>query len=221
MGAGHSSEPCAEREALSPRSVAPTGVVLCGGASARMGADKASLELAGKPMALWVARALRSAGADPVVAQGGSPPAPLVAELDSSPRSGPLGGLIDALERHGDVLVCPTDVPTVSVALLATLAQRASRGDALVALARADRIEPLIGCYRAAALPALRSGFASGARGPSAVLLDIEFVTVPAASADVLNVNSAADLAAAEAVLEAREAARSTPPGPASSVATP
>lgn len=186
----------------------PAGVVLCGGASTRMGSDKAGVELAGRPLALWVADALSAAGADPVVAQGGSPPPPLVAEPDSSPRAGPLSALIDALERHGDVLVCPTDVPTVPAELLATLVERARSTGAPVVLAHSDRPEPLIGHYARESLSMLRAGLQAGARGPKEAF-DIESVpTVPVNPFDVLNVNTPADLAAAEAALAAREAAQ-------------
>ena len=186
----------------------PTGVVLCGGASTRMGSDKANLVLAGKPLALWVAGALRAVGACPVVAQGGSPPPPLMAEPDSTPHAGPLAALVDALERHGDVLVCPTDVPTVPVGLLAALVERAHSTAAPVVLARSDRPEPLIGHYAHASLSMLQAGLQAGARGPKAAF-DVESVpTVSVDASDVLNVNTPADLAAAEAVLTARDAAK-------------
>lgn len=186
----------------------PTGVVLCGGASTRMGSDKANLVLAGRPLALWVADALQTAGACPVIAQGGCPPAPLVAEPDSSPHAGPLAALVDVLERHGDVLVCPTDVPTVPVSLLAALVELARSAAAPVVLARSDRPEPLIGHYAHASLSMLRAGLQAGARGPKAVF-DVESVpTVAVDASDVLNVNTPADLAAAEAVLAARDGAK-------------
>lgn len=182
----------------------PAGVVLCGGASTRMGSDKAGLELAGRPLALWVAAALSAAGADPVVAQGGSPPAPLAVEPDSTPGAGPLAALVDALERHGDVLVCPTDIPTVPVDLLAALVECARSTGAPVVLARSDRPEPLIGLYASGSLPALRRGLEAGGRGPKAVL-DVESVPfVPVDASDVLNVNTPADLAVAGTILSAR-----------------
>ena len=188
--------------------VTPTGVVLCGGASTRMGSDKANLPLAGRPLALWVADALRTAGADPVVAQGGHPPVPLVAEPDSTPSAGPLAALLDALERHGDVLVCPTDVPTVPSELLAALVERARCTGAPVVLARSDRPEPLIGHYARTALPMLRAGLRAGARGPAQVLDLPSVPTVSVAAAEVLNVNTPEDLAAADKVVATRGGAR-------------
>lgn len=184
--------------------MSPVGVVLCGGASTRMGYDKAKLELTGKPLALWVAEALAAAGAHPVVAQGGDPPAPLVATPDSTLHAGPLAALIDALSHHGDILVCPTDVPTVPAELLAALVQEAQRTGAPVVLACSGRLEPLIGHYASAALSMLREGLRAGAQGPKEVLDHSRVPTIPVAPADVLNVNTPADLVEAEAILEAR-----------------
>ena len=38
-----------------------TGAIFCGGKSSRMGRDKASLELSGKPMVHWAAAAMGAA----------------------------------------------------------------------------------------------------------------------------------------------------------------
>ena len=42
-----------------------TGAIFCGGKSSRMGRDKASLELSGRPMVQWAAAAMSAAGLDP------------------------------------------------------------------------------------------------------------------------------------------------------------
>ncbi|HEX3090596.1 MAG TPA: NTP transferase domain-containing protein, partial [Ilumatobacteraceae bacterium] len=50
---------------------APIGAVLCGGASRRMGSDKATMQVAGVAMARRVADALTAAGCARVFAIGG------------------------------------------------------------------------------------------------------------------------------------------------------
>ena len=50
-----------------------TGAVLTGGASRRMGRNKALVEVGGTPMALLVADTLSAAGCEPVVLVGGDP----------------------------------------------------------------------------------------------------------------------------------------------------
>ncbi len=78
-----------------------TGVILTGGASRRMGADKALVEVDGVAMAARVASALAAGGCDPVVCQGGDPT--LLAALgmtvlaDTHPGGGPVAGILDAL----------------------------------------------------------------------------------------------------------------------------
>lgn len=108
------------------------GAVLCGGASRRMGVDKAVLDLAGRPMALRVADALRDAGAAEVLAVGGEPvwaDALVGADgcdlwlPDLHPGSGPLGGLVTAVQaRPGAVVVVAAcDLPDLSADLVRRL----------------------------------------------------------------------------------------------------
>lgn len=78
------------------------GYVLCGGASRRMGRDKALVEVDGVALARRVADALWSAGAGRVVAVGGDADAlagrGLHVAPDRWPGEGPLGGLVTALD---------------------------------------------------------------------------------------------------------------------------
>ena len=94
------------------------GAVLAGGASSRMGTDKAFIEIDGAPMVVRAAETLRAAGAAPVVVVGGD-----VARLrslgldavpDRYPGEGPLGGVITALaalDAHGDGLDAAATLP--------------------------------------------------------------------------------------------------------------
>ena len=78
------------------------GAVLAGGASRRMGSDKAFAEVGGRPLVARAADTLARAGADPVAVVGGD--AAGLARLglhrvpDRWPGEGPLGGLITALD---------------------------------------------------------------------------------------------------------------------------
>src|SRR5437762_6085926 len=100
-----------------------TGVVLTGGASTRMGTDKAFVVVEGAPMALRVARAMAAAGAERVICVGGD-----LARLgalglhtapDLYPGDGPLGGLVSAFDAAADepmLLVAPCDLVAPSAA---------------------------------------------------------------------------------------------------------
>ena len=111
------SEPCSRFANVS-------GAVLTGGASARMGRDKAHLPVGGVASATRVAARLAALCED-VVLVGGDPPA------EASGRRAPdvpgprcaLRGLVGALEacRAERVLVVATDLPFVSADLLLAL----------------------------------------------------------------------------------------------------
>lgn len=104
------------------------GAVLCGGASRRMGRDKALIEVDGVPMARRVADVLRAGGCDRILAVGGDAEALAALGLepiaDRWPGEGPLGGLATALlaADDGDVLVlAPCDWLHPSPELVASL----------------------------------------------------------------------------------------------------
>ncbi len=97
----------------------PLGVVLCGGASSRMGADKALLGAPGEPLAGVVARALRDGGCRSVVLVGGdehrlrSIDAPWLP--DAVAGEGPLGGIAAVVAAHPGtaLVVCACDLPWI------------------------------------------------------------------------------------------------------------
>lgn len=89
------------------------GVILAGGASSRMGTDKALVEVAGIPMVERVGAALEQVAPGGVMVSGreGSL-AGYPCEPDAYPgRTGPLGGIATTLLSH------PLGVPLVSVAV--------------------------------------------------------------------------------------------------------
>jgi molybdopterin-guanine dinucleotide biosynthesis protein A len=193
--------------------------LLTGGASRRMGRDKASLILGaagpGMPEALTpdpetlaarTARLLRAV-ADPVIEVGGSvTDLPRVA--DRRPRAGPLAALADAAGAlraeswSGPVLVVATDLPRLSVGLLAWLAGHPIAG-ALVPLDRTGRPQPLCARYPWAALELAEDLVAGGATRMGALLEVVNPLFCPpsewagpAGGSDVLvDVDTPADLA--------------------------
>jgi len=153
--------------------------VLAGGASRRMGRDKATLPVGGVELAsLVLAAAARVA--DPVVlvapeghparrvataAAGAGPPA--ATRVVADPGLGPLAAVAAALEalEAEHVLVLAADHPGLRVELLAHLLALAPRGEA-VACRRGPRLEPLVAVYRRVpALAAARGRLAGGCGG--------------------------------------------------------
>jgi molybdopterin-guanine dinucleotide biosynthesis protein A len=132
------------------------GAILAGGLGRRMGADKPSRELAGKPLIAYPLAALRSACERVVVvAKSDSelPPLQGAARWDEpdEPRH-PLTGIVHALERAGaPILICAADMPYVTPDVCARLIDAR-------AIARAGgRLQPLLGVYDPAWLPALQA----------------------------------------------------------------
>jgi molybdenum cofactor guanylyltransferase len=141
------------------------GAVLAGGASRRMGAPKATLELGGRPLLEYPLAALQGAGLDPVVvAKPGSPLPPLAVARWTEPSEPvhPLAGIVAALEaaEARPVLAVACDMPFVTAELLADLAARAAP---VVLPETAGRLHPLLARWDPSLLPALRDALARGA----------------------------------------------------------
>lgn len=125
-----------------------SGAVLLGGASLRMGEDKAGLSLDGLPLAIQLAGRLAGLFED-VLLVGGAPPGGTPGRRVPDPE-GPrcaLRGIVGALEaaRTPRVLVVATDMPAVREPLLLALV---ALPEADVVLPRTDRPEPLCAIYR-------------------------------------------------------------------------
>ncbi len=99
------------------------GVVLAGGASKRMGRDKALVDLEGRPLIAWVTDALSQVC--PRVLIAGRPWGEFEVIADEPGLVGPRAGLAAALGQGEDVLLVAVDQPWVRVETLASLASRA------------------------------------------------------------------------------------------------
>lgn len=139
-----------------PRTV---GVVLAGGASSRMGRDKALLEIEGESLIARAARRLGEVCEEVIAADAGRGLLP--GSVPDGPGEGPAAGILGAaLARPGRrLLVLAVDLPRVPVALLADLA----RSDADLAIPRwRGGLEPLCALYGPAALAALEERVGRG-----------------------------------------------------------
>lgn len=137
--------------------------VLAGGASRRMAASKAGLELRGRPLVDYPVAAARLAGLAPfVVARRDSELPSLRCQVVVEPEGPlhPLNGIVAALEHAGEPLVVlPCDVPLVPAELIAELGRRR----AAFAMPLAPRPQPLVARYSPGLLPRLREALAAEA----------------------------------------------------------
>lgn len=144
------------------------GVVLAGGASRRMGREKAALPIEGQPLLRRAVSRLRLALAE-VIVIGHPTLAPLVPDTriieDAWPGRGPLGALATALQATDAewVLLTACDMPFTQPALVREMARLAltdQTADAIV-LRGLHRLEPLHAVYRRACQPTALERLAS------------------------------------------------------------
>jgi molybdopterin-guanine dinucleotide biosynthesis protein A len=176
-----------------------SGIVLTGGASRRMGRDKALLPVGSPPTALAVrvAGALRDGACPDVTCVGGDLAGlralGLTAVPDDHPGEGPLGGVLTGLRTAalGLVVVLACDLPAIDGATVRGLVTAlASRTSASVAVPLVDGHRQVhAAAFRRAARPALADAFAAGERSLTRAIEPLEVVTVehldPRALADV------------------------------------
>lgn len=177
------------------------GAVLCGGASRRMGTDKALLDVGGVPMAARVAGALASAGCDPVRFVGGD--AARLTTLgrlvvaDAWPGEGPVGGIRTALDAldGSDVVVAACDLVALDAGTVAALLA-ADLGDVDAVVATADGRPALLGRWAPSARSVLQRAWDDGVRAMSKTYeltaLRVRFIEVDGTA--LRNVNRPGDL---------------------------
>jgi molybdopterin-guanine dinucleotide biosynthesis protein A len=160
-----------------------TGLVLAGGASRRMGGDKALLHVDGRPLVDHVALRLASVCTTVLVAPGPRllPDLPWKQVDDHVAGEGPLSGIIGGLAAASTPLVAvvAVDMPHVDPAVLVSLAD-AWDGQPAVVPVVGGRTQPLHAVYAVAGLARLTTAFAAGDRSVSRVLPRVGalFVTV-------------------------------------------
>ena len=181
------------------------GAILAGGASSRMGTDKALVEVDGKPMALHVADALRAGGCQEVVLVGAAEATaralgiPIVP--DRWPGEGPLGGLASALAASppaGLVVVAACDQPAITGALVQALVAAVVAGERTVAAAPrtpSGGREPFPTAWRALARAGIEVHLRAGRRRADAGLYGDMVAEVRVAQAVVDDLDTPADVA--------------------------
>ncbi|MFZ5447446.1 MAG: molybdenum cofactor guanylyltransferase [Thermodesulfobacteriota bacterium] len=189
-----------------------TGAILAGGFSRRLGQDKASLSLMGKPLAVRVDAALAPLAATRWLVTN-HPLAHLALGLplitDLRPFLGPAGGLFTALfyARTPWVMAAAVDNPFLAPRLLVEMAAQARRTSRPAVVCRSPRgLEPFPGVYAVRLLPALRD-FLKSDRRPTRFLELCRPQIIPESEVQALdpenrsffNLNTPRELAQAEA----------------------
>jgi len=147
-----------------------TGIILAGGGSSRLGRDKASEAVNGRPLLQWVADRLEQAAAEIVVvrAAGQRLPSietrkPLKTAEDILPGRGPLAGIHSGLQSASQDLAIAVgcDMPLLCVPLLRRLCELAEGYD-VVMPTREGQPQPLHAVYRRSCVEAIESELRAG-----------------------------------------------------------
>jgi molybdopterin-guanine dinucleotide biosynthesis protein A len=186
------------------------GVVLAGGGGRRIGGDKATVELEGRPLLHYPLNVLRAVFDEVAVVAKQSTLLPgldveVAIWLEAEEPRHPLAGVVHALRcaRGRPLVVVAGDMPFVTRGLVSALARERARGAPAVVPRAAGRLQPLCARYEPRALSALAAcGFASpvsdvvAAMGPRIVEWPDE--------EPFFNVNSPEDILQAAALLGSR-----------------
>lgn len=182
-----------------------TAVILAGGASRRMGRDKANLEVDGLTLLERTAALAQAAGL-PVLIVGRSRPADWSLDgvqfvKDAQPRQGPLGGLHTALTQvQGPVLVLACDMPRLSADALRWLiaeGQSERVGEYGLITINSGQWEPLFSVYTPRCLPLIKERIQEGRLSLHGLIEAGDFQLVEAPSwiePLLLNVNTPEEL---------------------------
>ncbi|HEX7181412.1 MAG TPA: molybdenum cofactor guanylyltransferase [Thermoanaerobaculia bacterium] len=184
------------------------GIVLAGGASRRMGRDKASLMIGGETLARRTANLLAAVCPEVALADRERGLIPGLPSLADGPGRGPAAGLLGAAEVYPGhpLLVLACDLPRVPVPLLALLETTVRAGADLAIPRWQGRLEPLCALYGPRALEILEERVARGVfalhslaeeEGLAVRYLDEEALAVFGEPGEMFfNVNTVEDLAA-------------------------
>ncbi len=162
-----------------------TGLVLAGGASLRMGADKALLMVDGRPLVQRAADLLGGICDDVLIASGdGRRLAVAGAQqvADAVPDGGPVAGILAGLQasRTPLVAVVAVDMPFASAAVLTLLADLAVTGVHPVVAPVADgRLQPLHAVWAVHSVPILQRRLGQGQRSVTAAATAVGVHRVP------------------------------------------
>jgi molybdopterin-guanine dinucleotide biosynthesis protein A len=190
----------------------PVGAVLAGGRGRRIGGDKATVELDGRPLIAYPVAALAAVLAEVVVVAREETVLPELTGvgavwIEPAGPGHPLAGIVHALRAAGGraVLACAADLPLVGPELVRLVAESDPGGAPAVVPRAGGRLQPLFALYTPLALAGLATWEADAPATEAVLALDPRILDVEDEEA-FLNVNAPEDLLSASAILARRRA---------------
>jgi molybdopterin-guanine dinucleotide biosynthesis protein A len=164
-----------------------TGLILAGGASRRMGTDKAFLPVEGVPLIVRVHAVLAPLFAEVLIAAGretpGRGPFPARVVYDEVPGLGPLGGVVAGLKTATTpwVFAFACDMPNLDARVIERIARERAEGIPVVTPESPGGVESCHALYARAALPMIEAALAEGERAPHRLFRRIGAQVIPKA----------------------------------------
>jgi len=154
---------------LEARVTKATAIIMAGGDSRRMGADKSMLAIKGRPIVEIICEQLRGTfGQILISANEADKLAFLGFEVirDKIPGQGPLMGIASALEASANEVnfVVACDIPHIDLTYVRMMLAEAEGVDIVIPTTGDERYEPLFAVYRKSALKAINKVLSSGGR---------------------------------------------------------
>jgi molybdopterin-guanine dinucleotide biosynthesis protein A len=186
-------------------------VVLAGGQGRRIGGQKATVGLGGRPLIEYPLQVLSTVLDEVAVVAKPDTTLPslpgVTVWIEPQEPHHPLVGIVEALAVAGGrpVLVCACDLPLLTPALVRALARADPCGRPAVVAVADGQLQPLLGCYQASALTPLRRLAAEAKVALRAAVASLEPRLLDVGEAESLfNVNSPEDLLHAATLLDQR-----------------
>lgn len=168
-----------------------SALILAGGQSSRMGQDKALLSLNGQSLLEHMQQLALATGACEVLVSRNQPG--FIA--DQTQQQGPLAGILAALEhcQSAQLLILPIDTPLLTVLSLQRLLQHAAASTGASAAYFADSPLPCILPVRPALSALIHQLLQNGQRSVKALLAQLNAVSLPVPTTELLNTNTPQD----------------------------
>jgi len=173
-----------------------TAIILAGGSSGRMGADKSLLPIKSKPIIECICEQLRDSFEQILIsANEADKLAFLGFEIvpDKQTGQGPLMGIASALEASENELnfVVACDIPDIDLKFVKRLLTEAQEADIVIPTTDAnEKLEPLFAVYRKSTLKAINEVLASGGRKISDIFSRCNVRYIKMETGQITNLNT-------------------------------
>jgi len=175
-----------------------TAIIMAGGESSRMGADKSMLSVGGRPLIETVAEQLRGSFSQILVSADnvekfGFLNLPII--RDEVVGQGPLMGIASALEASDNELnfVVACDIPYIDLHYVRRMLMEANGADAVIPTSGDEKYEPLFAVYRRSLLRGMHEVLESGGRKISDILSKCSVKFLKLEAQQFANLNTTTD----------------------------